>query len=215
MAISSLIPMSLIPGNKTDKADSRHSFAGESYLHVYDRYFYCRRSISSLLEIGVLNGDSLRLWRDFFPMATIWGLDIDPSRTVHSGKRIQVVIGDQSDEKCLRDLGKLAGGFDIIIDDGSHITSHISASLHGLWPSLKPCGVYAIEDLGISYNPLNPEKCIKFWPGMEYNGDLAKKRHSRSDFEDEILKMIHTMDALKGDVRAVHFHPMQVVIEKA
>lgn len=214
MSKSTLIELSKIQANLTDKSDIHHTFAGQSYLHVYERYFESRRNITSLLEIGVLNGCSLRLWRDYFQQAKIWGLDIDPSRSIHSGDRIEVVIGDQSNHECLKNLGDTAGGFDIVIDDGSHITSYIIESLRGLWPHLRSGGIYAIEDLGLSYGPPVPEIWTKFHPGMTYNGDLTLKRHSRNDFEYEMMKLVNTMDGLTGNVRAVHFHPMMVLIEK-
>lgn len=43
------------------------------------------------------------------------------------------------------------GGFDIIIDDGSHCNNHVIATFKILFPLLKLGGIYAIEDLQTSY----------------------------------------------------------------
>ena len=44
--------------------------------------------------------------------------------------------------------------FDIVIDDGSHIGSHIAASFSALWTAVIPGGMYVIEDLPSAYDPL-------------------------------------------------------------
>lgn len=200
--------------NSTDKGDHYHTFHGQSYLHVYEHYFNSRRTARSILEIGVLNGCSLRLWRDYFSRANVFGLDIDPARAIHSGERIKVVIGDQSNPQCLSDLARKAGGFDIVIDDGSHIVSYILTSLNTLWPFVRPGGLYVIEDLGLSHTAPNTSEWLQYHPGMALNGDLSQKRHERSDFDAHMLRVIRCMDSLTGDVRAIHFHPMVVIIEK-
>ena len=43
----------------------------------YNKFFEPRRySVQSLLEVGIAYGGSLLLWRDYFPNATIMGIDI-------------------------------------------------------------------------------------------------------------------------------------------
>ena len=59
--------------------------------------------------------------------------------------------GDQSDESFLASLASRYGGFDIVIDDGSHIGAHVRASFRVLFPALRPDGWYVIEDLQTSY----------------------------------------------------------------
>jgi hypothetical protein len=59
--------------------------------------------------------------------------------------------GDQSDETFLARLISHYGGFDIVIDDGSHIASHVHASFRALFPAVRPGGWYVIEDLETSY----------------------------------------------------------------
>lgn len=202
------------PANNTDKGDLNHTFRGESYFPVYERYIQSRRNAVDVLEIGVLNGGSLRLWRDYFPKARIWGADIDPERADHSGGRITVLIGDQSDAEFLGSLKATADGFDIVIDDASHIVSYILASFRALWPAVRPGGLYVIEDLRLSYEPIDAELWRKCHPGMTRNGSLEDKRHERHDLDNAMLELIRHMDHFTGDVRAIHFHPMMIVVEK-
>jgi hypothetical protein len=111
----------------------------------------------TVLEIGIggwadahSGGESLRMWRDFFPNSQIVGVDIADKHGLNGG-RIRTFAGDQSDPAFLRDLIKTIGRPDIIIDDGSHRSAHIHASFNVLFPLLADNGIYAIEDLYTSY----------------------------------------------------------------
>ena len=82
--------------NGTDKHDEIHSFAGKSYLDVYEDHFdSIKESATCILELGVLQGRSLKTWRDFFTNAQIWGIDIDPAANQNYGERISIVTGNQ------------------------------------------------------------------------------------------------------------------------
>lgn len=61
---------------------------------------------------------------------------------------------------CLPPPRCAAGGFDMIVDDGSHAVKHIWATLNALWPSVKPGGVYVIEDLVFHWS--EPHKWSSF-----------------------------------------------------
>src|SRR5215203_706034 len=55
----------------TDKGPSGHN-----YTPYYEEYLQHRRFRAlTLLELGVWKGASLRMWRDYFPSATIVGID--------------------------------------------------------------------------------------------------------------------------------------------
>ena len=63
----------------TDKTNKDHSYKGVTYLDIYHRYMSSKRlEVKTFIEIGVKNGASLRMWKDYFPNATIYGIDIDP-----------------------------------------------------------------------------------------------------------------------------------------
>ena len=107
-----------------------------------------------LLEIGVQTGASLRMWEDFFPNGKIVGLDVDPRCKVLESKRVSIIIGSQDDPAVRDQLAAVhPKGFDIIIDDGSHVSEHMEKSFDLYFPILKPGGTYVIEDLHCSYSP--------------------------------------------------------------
>ena len=99
-------------------------------------------------------GASLLLWRDYFPEGEIVGIDIRLSDGFDPGERIRVYEGSQADTAFLTRVAAEAapGGFDIIIDDASHIGALTKTAFWHLFENhLKPGGIYAIEDWGTGY----------------------------------------------------------------
>lgn len=124
----------------TDKGSGGHF-----YTRHYERMFSAiRLSVESLCEIGVGGGNSLRMWRDWFPHAKIHG--VDQNRNDQVEDRIQCFQCEQTDceqlTKFLRDRF-----LDVIIDDCSHELSKTISTLDCAWPLLKSGGWYVIEDM--------------------------------------------------------------------
>lgn len=199
--------------HSTDKDLSSHTFCGRSYLDCYDELLPDIRYIAgNVLEIGVLFGGSLLLWRDYFPSETkIIGLDIDPTRKEYelSDKGVHVEIGSQVDTSFLISVIQKYGPFKFILDDGSHVLEHMLQSFKALWSSLVHGGIYAMEDMRISYQGVDSG-----WPGMKYNEEISHP-NDRTKFNEWILNRIKAMDHHEGDVRRVTFHPMIVSLTKA
>jgi hypothetical protein len=129
-----------------------------AYADAYERHFaHLRHRPIRLLEIGVggyadpkLGGESLRMWKEFFPLASIVGMDVHDKSSL-AEERIAIVRGDQSDAAFLDDVAAQFGPFDIVIDDGSHVNAHVITSFGILFRHLADDGIYAIEDLQTSY----------------------------------------------------------------
>lgn len=132
----------------TDKIANR-------YLDYYDPVFsYLVEQELTLLEIGIHKGGSLQLWRDYFPQGTIVGIDIKLPKDFRDGERIFLFKGSQGDENFLSQTAiRIApDGFNIIIDDASHIGELTKISFWHLFDHhLKPGGYYVIEDWGTGY----------------------------------------------------------------
>jgi hypothetical protein len=137
----------------TDKAGPHE------YMGAYERVFreFRNRPIT-LLEMGVGGyqqgdgGRSLSLWEAYFRRGTIVGIDIYDKSALSRG-RIQVHQCSQTDAAGLQRLAQRYGGFDLVIDDGSHMNQHQVQSFLILFPVLKTPGVYVIEDTQTSYWP--------------------------------------------------------------
>jgi hypothetical protein len=123
------------------------------YTQHYERYFRSIRSKRiNLLEIGVggheppsEGGRSLRMWKAYFHRSRIVGIDIE-DLTYLRERRIDIRQCDQTDATALKRLSEEYGGFDIVIDDGSHVNEHVIKTFEILFPLLRPDGFYAIED---------------------------------------------------------------------
>lgn len=112
-----------------------------------------------MLEIGVggygdedRGGESLEVWRDFFPQAQITGIDIQ-RKTMDLGPRVRILQGSQVDADFLDQVNRDRGPFDIILDDGSHRNEHVVETFGLLFSQLRPGGIYLVEDVQTTFMP--------------------------------------------------------------
>jgi len=125
------------------------------YLERYDPILepWLQKKIV-LLELGVHRGGSLLLWRDYFPLGTIVGVDVRLPQGFQPAERIRVFEGSQADPPFLSRVADETApdGFDIIIDDASHVGAWTKIAFWHLFDNhLKPGGLYVIEDWGTGY----------------------------------------------------------------
>lgn len=131
---------------QTDKA-FYHSFTD-----FYNDYFekLLDKPIN-ILEIGIAGGASLLTLKEFFPKSTIYAIDINKNSVdLKLGDNIHTYLCSQVDFNLLYDILKDIK-FDIIIEDGSHLTSHQQKTLGFLFPFLNKNGIYICEDLHTSF----------------------------------------------------------------
>ena len=129
-----------------------------------------------LLELGVLHGASLLFWRDYLENATIIGVDCNPVHIDDPTGRIHIYQGSQQDTALLDRIAReqAPNGFDIIIDDCSHIGRLTRVSFWHLFQNhLKPGGLYAIEDWGTGY--------MDSWPDGRRYRQKSQILHPRKD----------------------------------
>lgn len=141
----------------TDKGTQQprgNELSPKNYTRYYTKHFEpIRLECLNVLEIGVFQGASLKMWSDYFPNANIYGLDIRKrcKRYTDTSRRTKVFIGDQTDTRILQQMVRETGNLDIVIDDGGHHMLQQQTSFRILFPYVVPGGVYVIEDLGTSY----------------------------------------------------------------
>lgn len=144
------------------------------YTVVYDKFMTpLVDSAKRVLEIGICGerdikntriGASLYMWRDFFPNADIFGVDLDPRWMVRGEDRIHTTLANQGDPSMMALAHAEFGGekYDVIIDDGSHDPIFQVAAAHIMLPHLADDGYYFIEDIYV-----DPEEIIaKLPPGF-------------------------------------------------
>lgn len=95
-------------------------------------------------EIGVQQGHGLDLFQALFPAGLIAGVDMNPDSRWPDGTR--GVITTQDNPKLPALLGAYSTGWDLIVDDASHVGELTAATFGLLWPLVSPGGFYVVED---------------------------------------------------------------------
>lgn len=178
---------------------------------------HLRSTRFTLLELGIggfttssSGGESLRMWKEYFPRATIVGLDIvDKSHVAEDC--IEVYTGDQCDPEQLARIVAEHPDLRVVIDDGSHVPAHVLASFATLFPLLPMNGIYAIEDTQTSYWPAWGGQLDPAAEGTSM--DLVKKLVDGLNHE-EFLVEDYQPSYTDQHVKAVHAWHNLVVIEK-
>jgi hypothetical protein len=142
------------------KYGSDKSTKHNGYTPYYEKEFGpIRESITSIMEIGVYKGWSMRMWKDYFTNAKVIGIDnlqeIPVLQAMEEMKKegFQFFVGDQADPTFLCSVAAQIGHqLDIIVDDGGHKMSQQLVSFLNLWPVIRPGGAYVIEDLFTSFH---------------------------------------------------------------
>lgn len=125
----------IAPKYNTDKND-------HGYIEHYAKHL--PETAKKILEIGVLGGNSIRLWRELYPEADIYGLDLFIENPIpFQADWAYWVTGSQTDGKILNSI-RHYGPFDFIIDDGSHNHRDQLMTFFGLWGCTK---LYVVEDI--------------------------------------------------------------------
>ena len=103
-------------------------------------------------EIGIQSGGSMLMWRHAFGarLEVLVGMDVNPDTKAWEefGPNIRVEVGSQADPEYLKGIKeKYPQGFDILLDDGSHVPEHQFTTFVHMWNHIRPGGVFLIEDV--------------------------------------------------------------------
>lgn len=143
--IAELLSLKSIYDDLADQGIMSDKGSDHSYLPWYEEEFSIYRYPGvRLLEIGILKGESLKLWREYFgPESIIVGVDNQLSKPVEG---TEIVYADATQRFLWRKYFENRK-FDIIIDDGSHYLNHQLATFSIYCDSLAYGGIYIIEDV--------------------------------------------------------------------
>ena len=125
----------------------------KNYFKIYDHIFkkYIGKKII-LVEVGVLNGGSLFMWRNFFDSnAEIIGIDLNPNAKKWEKHGFKIFIGNQSDPSFWKSFFKKIGNVDVVIDDGGHTNKQQIFTLLETIPNINDNGMLVVEDVHSSY----------------------------------------------------------------
>ena len=121
------------------------------YQRFYPRFLQpMRGSVTGMLEIGILHGQSVRMWEKYFPRAFVYGIDLNAES---STPRSRIFRADQSNADQLTAVRQqITRPVQFILDDGSHVPEHQMLAFDLYFSALlQPGGVYIVEDVETSY----------------------------------------------------------------
>ena len=143
-------PMDHIANNAlTDKNTTR------SYFCAYEPLLYPKRSTAqNILEVGIYYGGSIQLWRDWFPKAHIYGVDIcdlNFIRSEHISNDHHITLFTNTnayDDAFIKtNFQDKSIKFDMILDDGPHTLESNIWFIQKYLPLLAEDGILIIEDI--------------------------------------------------------------------
>jgi hypothetical protein len=126
------------------------------YYSRYDQFFRNNNFVpTGILEIGVHQGESTKVIASVYPDAKIVALDLDRHEHVDFSdfRNITYVGADQTDKPRVEEVirSEFPAGFDLVIEDASHIGAYSHITFHTVFPHLTPGGIYIVEDWGTGY----------------------------------------------------------------
>ena len=184
---------------------------GHGYSLFYEEQLqHFKKKELKVLEIGSYAGASAAAFAKYFPNSDIFCLDINISNFKYVSKNIEVFGVDVKNEEKVRsileDIFKIKGfkGFDLIIDDGSHLLSDIIYSLNFFFKYLNYKGIYVIEDYKFPNYFKRNKDCDELLVD-QILVNLKEKKHFLSkvinqDNQRYLFKSIKSIDVFKGNL---------------
>ena len=164
---------------KSFKSSPKFSIKWDNYFDIYNKIFqrFVNKKIT-FVEIGVGNGGSLIMWKNFFGRkAKIIGVELNPDAKKLEKLGFDIFIGDQSDPIFWKKFYKKFGKIDILLDDGGHKNIQQITTFMESYNHIKPNGLIVIEDTHTSF--------------MKKKGFKNPSKYSFINFSKLIVESLH------------------------
>jgi len=138
----------IVDNSRTDK-NTIHS-----YLPLYQNLLINKKETAkNVLEIGICNGGSIKLWSDFFTNANVYGLDIMHIDNVWEGikNKEKIILHTSTDaynnDFFVNHLLNKNIQFDFMLDDGPHTLESMKQFIKLYSQIMTHDGILIIEDV--------------------------------------------------------------------
>jgi hypothetical protein len=161
------------------KSSPFSSIKWDNYFEIYENCLkkFVNKNIT-LVEIGIGNGGSLFMWRNFLgKKAKIIGIELNPEAKKFEKYGFKIFTGDQSDPTFWENFYNENGKIDILIDDGGHTNLQQITTLMESVENINSGGVILIEDTHTSF--------------MNYKGFKNPSKNSLINFTTNIIENLH------------------------
>lgn len=194
--------------------NNNHENAIHKWIHYFEIYEFWFKKYKNkpivILEIGVYQGGSLKMWRDYFGnKAQIFAIDINPICKQFESDNTKIYVGSQEDRIFLNEVKSQIPKIDILIDDGGHTMKQQIVAFEELFGHINDGGLYFCEDLHTSY-----------W--KNYGGGY-KNKNSFIEYSKNLIDKINAWHSKERNLKVseftkqaygLHFYDSILVIEK-
>ena len=125
-----------------------------SYLPLYQQLLISKKTTAkNVLEIGIFNGGSIKLWNDFFTHANVYAIDIMGEKDVWEGikHKNNIILYTSTDaynnDFFVTQFVRKNIRFDFMIDDGPHTLESMKDFLKLYLQVMADDGILIIEDV--------------------------------------------------------------------
>lgn len=150
----------------TDKSSQRNNVSNTRHCHpytlFYDGLFKNKKDEHlKIAELGILDGGSLLMWKDYFINSEIYGFEyndmlIKKFKQNFNNDRISLSNIDVTNkDSIIKSFSELNILYDIIIEDTTHQFEDQIRVIENIYQYLKPGGILIIENIFKSYNENN------------------------------------------------------------
>ncbi|WP_262029294.1 class I SAM-dependent methyltransferase [Microvirga sp. Mcv34] len=203
------------------------------FYDFYEPYFSpLRERDIRFLEVGVYEGESTKVFSRYFERGSIVGIDLQIRDIDFRGfKNVTYLKANQTDGDALSKIAVdyAPDGFDIILDDASHVGYFSLLTFLHVFPRLKPGGIYIVEDWGTGYWNTWPDGgSFQRFPVESYQGEIPKRLISHDHGMVGFVKLLVDIAAggdIKGEgpfpnlgphpFQSMNVYPGTVVIRKS
>ena len=178
----------LVDDTKTDK-NTLHS-----YLELYEKLLSPKKDTAkNVLEIGIgpvklQNGGSIKLWKDYFTNATVYGLDIIPKDCVLdelvNDERVVLFTSTNAYDEIFfnQNILKTNLKFDFMLDDGPHTLESMKTFIRLYSKVMTDDGILIIEDVqSIDWIPILYREVPQHLKKFVKPYDLRKNKNRYDD----------------------------------
>ena len=179
----------------------------DSYFENYEdllREFRGRKI--TLVEVGVLGGGSLQMWKNYFGKdARIIGVDANPNALKFKNE-FEIHIFDQTDLRAWEIFFKTVGFIDVLIDDGGHTSLGQITTCVGSVNHINNDGLIIVEDVHSSYAKdfgMPSKYSFDNWV-MQIEAQLSKvylsKKYDLNDYQNNFIQSVYQVTRFRSMV---------------
>lgn len=161
-----------------------------SYIDYYAELFApVRKSAKKILEIGLMSGESLRMWEEYFT-GDVYGIDCTETpvggaadlRPMIAEMNHNIFIGDAADPETAK---RFFSGikFDVIIEDASHSIQQQLDIYNVMKHYMNDGGIYVIEDV----QEIDASKDIFTTIDSEKKIQIIDRRNIKGRYDDVLI----------------------------